>query len=185
MIYLTFDDGPNSTYTPRILDTLARYNARAVFFTIGQLVPGQTGVTQRIVNEGHRIGNHSWSHPSLAGLSRERFDREMSQTQRAVENATGRRPTCLRPPYGAMDGNTRSWASNHGLSTLLWDIDTNDWRRPGTDAIVRSVVNNARNGAVVLMHDGPGNRGQTVAALDQILAQLSAQGYTFGIAPGC
>lgn len=185
MIHLTYDDGPNGTYTPQILDLLASYGARATFFTIGQRVPSFPGVAQRIVNEGHRIGNHSWSHPSLAGLSRESFDAQMRQSQQAIASATGRAPSCMRPPYGAMDGNTRARAADHGLSVKLWDIDTNDWRRPGADVIAQRVISNARPGAIVLMHDGGASKEQTVAATRTILAELSAQGYSFTPVPGC
>jgi peptidoglycan-N-acetylglucosamine deacetylase len=164
---------------------LARYNARATFFAIGRLVPDNRALAQRIVDEGHRIGNHSWSHPSLAGVSRDVFDAQLRQTQQAIEAATGRRPTCLRPPYGATDGNTRARAADHGLSVKLWDIDTNDWRRPGGDVIAQRAMDSARPGAIVLMHDGGGSKEQTVAATERILSQLSAQGYSFAPVPGC
>lgn len=185
VIHLTFDDGPNGSYTPQILDLLARYDARAVFFTIGQQVGGGSALVQRAVAEGHRIGNHSWSHPSLAGLSRPAFDQEIGRTQDAIEAATGTRPSCLRPPYGAMSDQTRAWAAEAGLVTVLWDIDPQDWARPGVDAIVGSVVDYARPGDVVLFHDGGGNRDQTIAALERILPQLADRGFAFTIAPGC
>jgi peptidoglycan-N-acetylglucosamine deacetylase len=184
VIHLTYDDGPDGS-TPQILDLLARYDARATFFVIGQRVPGNRAMAQRIVDEGHRIGNHSWSHPSLAGASRDVFDAQMRQTQQAIESATGRRPTCMRPPYGAMDGDTRARAADHGLRVELWDIDTNDWRRPGGDVIAQRVVDNARPGAIVLLHDGGASNEQTVAATERLLAQLSAQGYSFAPVPGC
>ncbi len=185
VIHLTFDDGPNSTYTPQILDLLARYDAQAVFFAIGQQIGGGRAVVDRLVADGHRMGNHSWSHPSLAELSRPAFDQEIGRTQEAIAAATGAPASCLRPPYGAMSSQTRPWAAEAGLDVVLWDIDPQDWARPGVDAIVGSVVDYARPGDVVLFHDGGGNRDQTVAALEQILAQLSDRGFAFTVAPGC
>jgi len=185
VVHLTFDDGPNGTYTPQVLDLLARYDAQVVFFAIGQQVGSGSALVQRAVAEGHRIGNHSWSHPSLAELSRPAFDQEIGRTQEAIEAAAGTRPSCLRPPYGAMGSETRSWAAAAGLEVVLWDIDPQDWARPGVDAIVRSVVDHARPGDVVLFHDGGGSRDQTVAALELILAQLADRGFAFTIAPGC
>ncbi len=185
VVHLTFDDGPNATYTPQVLDLLARYDAQAVFFAIGQQVSGGSALVQRATADGHRLGNHSWSHPSLAELSRPAFDQEIGRTQDAVQAATGRRPTCLRPPYGAMGSQTRSWAAEAGLEVVLWDIDPQDWARPGVDSIVRSVIDHVRPGDVVLFHDGGGNREQTVAALERILDQLSDRGFSFTIAPGC
>lgn len=185
VVHLTFDDGPNGTYTPRILDLLARYDAQAVFFAIGQQVGSGGAIIDRMVADGHRLANHSWSHPSLAGLSRPAFDQEIGRTQDAIEAATGTRPSCLRPPYGAMGSETRAWATAAGLEVVLWDIDPQDWARPGADAIVRNVVDFVRPGDVVLFHDGGGNREQTVAALERILPTLADRGFRFTIAPGC
>jgi peptidoglycan/xylan/chitin deacetylase (PgdA/CDA1 family) len=185
VLHLTFDDGPNGTYTPRILDLLARYDAQAVFFAIGQQIEGGRAVVDRLVAEGHRMGNHSWSHPSLAELSRPAFDQEIGRTQEAIAAATGDPASCLRPPYGAMSSETRTWAAEAGLEVVLWDIDPQDWARPGVDAIVRSVVDYARPGDVILFHDGGGNRDQTIAALEQILPQLADRGFAFTLAPGC
>jgi peptidoglycan/xylan/chitin deacetylase (PgdA/CDA1 family)/glycine betaine/choline ABC-type transport system substrate-binding protein len=185
VVHLTFDDGPNSSYTPQILDLLSRYDAQAVFFAIGQQIGGSRAIVDRMVAEGHRLGNHSWSHPSLAGLSRPAFDQEIGRTQEAIAAVTGSGASCLRPPYGAMDSQTRAWAAEAGMEVVLWDIDPQDWARPGVASIVGSVVNYARPGDVVLFHDGGGNREQTVAALEQILAQLSDRGFSFTIAPGC
>lgn len=184
VLHLTFDDGPNGTYTPQILDLLARYDARAVFFAIGQQVSGGA-LVDRMVADGHVLANHSWSHPSLPDLSKPGFDQEIGRTQDAIEAATGTRPSCLRPPYGAMNDQTRAWASAAGLEVVLWDVDPQDWARPGVDAIVGSVVDYARPGDVILFHDGGGNRDQTVAALEQVLDQLSGRGFAFTIAPGC
>ena len=184
-LHLSFDDGPNATYTPQILDLLARYDARAVFFTIGNQVDSGADILRRAVDEGHRIGNHTWGHPSLDGISSGAFADEIGRTQDAIERVTGQRPSCLRPPYGATDSTTAAKAAEFGLSIELWNVDPQDWATPGTDSIVSNIVEHARAGDVILMHDGGGKREQTVAALERVLEQFTAQGYRFTTIPGC
>lgn len=184
-LHLTFDDGPNAEFTPQILDLLAQYDARAVFFNIGNQVESGAEILRRLVDEGHRVGNHTWSHPSLDGISASGFRDEIGRTQDAIEAATGVRPTCLRPPYGATDGSTRDLAAELGLSVELWNVDPQDWARPGVDAIVSNVIEHAGPGDVILMHDGGGDREQTIAALAQILEHFTSQGITFTPIPGC
>jgi peptidoglycan/xylan/chitin deacetylase (PgdA/CDA1 family) len=103
----------------------------------------------------------------------------VEQTQIAIQQATGILPTCLRPPYGATDPTTFQMAEELGLDITLWTIDTQDWRRPGTEAIVEHILDSVVPGAIILMHDGGGERSQTIAALEQVLPQLAAQGYVF------
>ena len=184
-LHLSFDDGPNATYTPQILDLLARYDAQAVFFTIGNQVDSGADILRRAVDEGHRIANHTWGHPSLDGISSGAFADEIGRTQDAIERVTGQRPSCLRPPYGATDSTTAAKAAEFGLSIELWNVDPQDWATPGTDSIVSNIVEHARAGDVILMHDGGGKREQTVAALERVLEQFTAQGYRFTTIPGC
>ncbi len=184
-LHLSFDDGPNANYTPRILDLLARYDARAVFFTIGSQVDSGADILRRMVADGHRIGNHTWGHPSLDGISAGAFADEIGRTQEAIERVTGQRPSCLRPPYGATDSTTADKAASFGLSIELWNVDPQDWAAPGTDSIVSNIVQHARAGDVILMHDGGGTREQTVAALERVLEHFSAEGYRFTPIPGC
>jgi peptidoglycan/xylan/chitin deacetylase (PgdA/CDA1 family) len=180
VIYLTFDDGPHPPYTGQILETLARYNARATFFVLGRSAQAQPELIQAIHAGGHGIGNHSWSHRRLTGLSQESFDWEVVRTQEAL---AGYAAACLRPPYGATDASTYSHSARLGYAVVLWSIDPLDWRRPGAQTIANHVVSRAFPGAVVVLHDGGGDRSQTVAALEIILRELSGQGYRF--APYC
>lgn len=184
VVHLTFDDGPAAA-TPAMLDLLRRHGARATFFVLGSQVDGGAGVMRRIVAEGHRVGNHTWSHPSLAGISASSFASQIGRTQDAVHRTTGIRPTCLRPPYGSMDSNTVPRASAMGLQVVMWTVDPQDWRRPGAGVIAARVVNNVRPGSIVVLHDGGGERSQTVAVLDVILSALRARGYRFTPVPGC
>ena len=176
VIYLTFDDGQATPYTAQILEVLAQYDARATFFILGQQLARFPDARQAQVSAGHTLANHTWGHLSLDGIGRQMFFEEILRTQELLgADAT----LCLRPPYGAADAFTRVWAEEVGLRIVMWDIDTRDWARPGVPDITSSILSNAHPGAIILMHDGGGNRSQTVDALDAALSELSEQGYRF------
>lgn len=176
VVYLTFDDGPHPANTPQVLDILARHDARATFFVIGSLVERHPDLFQRIVSEGHTVANHTWNHENLAGLSREEFDETISRTQEILgDHAT----PCLRPPYAATGEHTREWAAAHGLEVFLWTVSANDWLGLDAEAIADRIVGQVTDGSIVLMHDGGGNRPQTVLGLEIILDRLSGQGLRY------
>ncbi len=127
VIFLSFDDGP-SKYTGEILDTLARYHANATFFVIGRQAKAQPKLMQRIHDGGYTIGNHTYDHPSLRGISAKVFAQEVNDTH-AVLGADESK--CLRPPYGAVDANTAKYARKLGYTLVLWSVDPKDWTRPG------------------------------------------------------
>ncbi|MHA6722685.1 glycosyltransferase [Sphingomonas sp. RS2018] len=191
-IALTFDDGPDGTWTPRILDVLERAHVPATFFVIGENVLEHPGLVARIVRGGSELGNHSYTHPNLAGASDASTSLELNATQRVVEAYTRRRMTLFRAPYfGDAEPTTTDElqpalaAQQAGYTVVGLHVDPNDWQRPGADAIVRQVVDQVRAGSadrsanVVLLHDGGGDREQTIAALPRIIATLRAQGYHF------
>jgi peptidoglycan/xylan/chitin deacetylase (PgdA/CDA1 family) len=187
VIYLSFDDGPNATWTPQILEVLQQNNAKAVFFQIGQQVAPLGDIVKGQLAAGMSIGNHTWDHPSLSGMAQAEFNSQIQRTQEAQQPFgayAGPPPHCLRPPYGATDANTRPWAEALGFRVVLWTIDPQDWALPGTQQIVNNILSNARPGAIILSHDGGGNRSQTVDAYRIVLPQLAAQGYQL-IAPQC
>ena len=176
VIYFTFDDGPHPVYTPQVLDVLASYGVKATFFVVGSLVEMYPRTTQRIIDEGHTVGNHTWNHESLAGLPREEFDDTVGRTQALLgAHATD----CLRPPYALTDAFTREWAAEHGLSLSLWNVDPEDWRAPAALEIAQHIVDHARDGAIILLHDGGDDRSQTVLGLDVALNELTRSGYRF------
>ncbi len=176
VVYLTFDDGPNGVYTNQVLALLNKYNAKATFFMVGVNAQGQGDLIRQMYEAGHGIGNHSWSHADLKNMSAASFDREML----SAANVFGRYAApCMRPPYGATDASTYANATRLGYSVVLWSIDPLDWKQPGADVIADRVLSRIFPGAIVLLHDGGSNRSQTVAALETILATLSAQGYSF------
>jgi peptidoglycan-N-acetylglucosamine deacetylase len=178
-VYLTFDDGPHPVHTPQVLDALARHDARGTFFQVGVDIDRRPELTRRLVDEGHGIGNHSWSHPDLSQLTAAAGIDELTRTNALLADVLGRPPTLFRPPYGRMGPTTRTDAATVGLDTVLWDVSPEDWSCPGVDAIVSRVLGSVDDGAIVLFHDGGGDRSQSVAALDEILSDLSARGFEF------
>jgi cellulose synthase/poly-beta-1,6-N-acetylglucosamine synthase-like glycosyltransferase/peptidoglycan/xylan/chitin deacetylase (PgdA/CDA1 family) len=185
-IALTFDDGPDPVWTPRILDTLAKYKVKATFFVVGSRVNENPAVARRILADGHEIGSHTFTHAELAAAPAWRRSIEMSLAGNAIAGATDYQTTLFRPPFGSEpsalttgDYETLREVGRLGYVTVLSDLDGKDWKRPGVDAIVKGSTPEEGKGAIVLMHDGGGDRSQTIAALDKLIPQLQAQGYRF------
>jgi peptidoglycan-N-acetylglucosamine deacetylase len=190
-VALTFDDGPDGTWTPLILDTLKSRHAPATFFVIGENVERHIGLMRRIVAEGHEFGNHTFTHPNLALTSAFVTRLELDATERLLEAVTGRRSAFVRPPYFGDAEPTDSSelipvsiASDLGYVTAGLHIDSEDWQHPGVQTIIdtvlqqRAAVTPTRSGNVVLLHDGGGSREQTVAALGPLIDSLRAHGDT-------
>jgi peptidoglycan/xylan/chitin deacetylase (PgdA/CDA1 family) len=176
-VYLTFDDGPNPTYTPQVLAILRKYGVKAVFFEVGQNISYYPSITRNLRYYGMKIGNHTWSHPDLTTLSTYWVTWQLNK----MENALGYRPRCVRPPYGAYNSRIATIIANRGQRLILWTVDPRDWSRPGTWTIVNRVMANVRDGSRILLHDGGGNRSQTVAALNILVPKLRARGFGLGL----
>jgi peptidoglycan/xylan/chitin deacetylase (PgdA/CDA1 family) len=176
-IVLTFDDGPDPRYTPHILDTLAEYEVRATFFVCGEMADWNRDLLSRMADEGHVVGNHTWSHPLLTRLRRSKIRSEMERTSDVIEKAYGERPQWFRAPYGAWNRAAFQLGAELGMEPLAWTVDTLDWTTPGTRSIVHRVEDGAAPGVVVLSHDAGGNRSQTVRALRTWLPHLLDSGY--------
>ncbi|MFE1994937.1 polysaccharide deacetylase family protein [Streptomyces parvulus] len=174
---LTFDDGPHPDYTPDILDTLAEYDVRATFFVCGEMADFNRDLIARMADEGHVVGNHTWSHPLLTSLSRRRIRSEMERTSEVVDKACGEPPRWFRAPYGAWNRNAFRIGADLGMEPLAWTVDTLDWTTPGTRTIVDRVEDGAAPGVVVLSHDAGGDRSQSVRALRRYLPRLLDDGY--------
>jgi len=174
---LTFDDGPDPRYTPHILDTLAEHDVRAMFFVCGEMAVDNQDLLARMSDEGHVVGNHTWSHPLLTRLSRSRIRSEMERTSDVIEDAYGERPQWFRAPYGAWNRAAFQLGAELGMDPLAWTVDTLDWTTPGTRRIVGAVENGAAPGVVVLSHDAGGDRSQSVRALRDYLPHLIDSGY--------
>ncbi len=178
-IALTFDDGPNPYYTPQVLAVLQQYGVKATFFDVGYLVADFPNIVRQEYNQGNIVGNHSWSHPELTLLSASAILSQLTSTTRAIQAAIGVRPTFFRPPYGAMNRTVLAEAYSLGYSTVLWNASAGDWKLPGVSVIVSKILYYVRNGAIILLHDGGGNRAQTVAALPILITILEHRGFKF------
>lgn len=173
MIALTFDDGPHPKVTPRILDLLKQYNARATFFVLGNRVDSYADVLQREYQEGHEIGNHSFNHPSLTKLNAEEIAYQVQETDARIAHLVPSAPVLLRPPYGAVNDAVKASIQK---PFVLWSIDTLDWKTRNRDAVVKEVVGKVKDGDIVLMHD---LYATTADAVEVILPALAKEGYQF------
>ncbi|MGV9249879.1 polysaccharide deacetylase family protein [Streptomyces sp. NPDC003697] len=174
---LTFDDGPDPHYTPQILETLARYDVRATFFVCGEMADWNRKLLARMADEGHVVGNHTWSHPLLTRLGRARIRSEIERTSELIEKTCGERPLWFRAPYGAWNRAVFQFGAELGMEPLAWTVDSLDWTRPGTRTVVDNVQSGAAPGVIVLSHDAGGDRSQTVRALRTYLPRLLDDGY--------
>ncbi|MFD8373496.1 bifunctional polysaccharide deacetylase/glycosyltransferase family 2 protein [Streptomyces sp. NPDC059688] len=185
-VALTFDDGPDPVWTPRILDVLRRNHVHATFFVVGTEVVDHPELVRRIVADGHQIGIHTFTHPNLSRLASWQRSLELQETQLAVAGAAGVTTALLRPPYSSTnkalddaDWSVLQQADTAGYVTVLSTKDAKDWERPGTDRILADATPHGHPGHIVLMHDGGGDRSQTVAALGKLIPRLKAQGFRF------
>jgi cellulose synthase/poly-beta-1,6-N-acetylglucosamine synthase-like glycosyltransferase/peptidoglycan/xylan/chitin deacetylase (PgdA/CDA1 family)/spore germination protein YaaH len=182
-LLLTFDDGPDPRWTPKILDVLDARGVKAVFLLIGQNAQKDPGLVRREVAAGHLIGNHTYTHPDLARVSPLRMELEINVNQRLLEWITGREPRIFRPPYHsdealdqAQNAQVIGHAAQMGFLTLGQDVDPEDYAQRDPDVIVQRVLDGAAKGSVILLHDGGGDRSATLAALPRILDGLAARG---------
>ena len=194
MVALTFDDGPDADWTPKILDELKRENVPATFFIVGSYGQENPDLIRRIVAEGHDIGNHSFTHPNLGEIPSGVTTVELNATQRLIESLTGRGTTLFRAPYfgDAEPQNSDEVepiveAKNLGYIAVGLHIDPDDWQTPGADVIAQRTIDGITNqtddedtrGQIVLLHDGGGDRSETLAALPKIIETLRSKGYKF------
>jgi cellulose synthase/poly-beta-1,6-N-acetylglucosamine synthase-like glycosyltransferase/peptidoglycan/xylan/chitin deacetylase (PgdA/CDA1 family) len=184
-IALTFDDGPDPRWTPEIAATLRRLGVPATFFEVGEHVVEHPGVVSDLDRDGFELGNHTFSHADLASAGSLR-DLQVSLTESAISGAAEVRPRFVRPPYSAtpdavdaVDEHSFADIASHGYVIALANFDSEDWRRPGVNEIVRNATPPGNRGGVVLMHDGGGNRSETVAALQRLVPELRARGFRF------
>jgi len=181
-IALTFDDGPDPTWTPQVLKVLQDHGVKATFFELGENIEANPDLAKAVVAGGNLLENHTFDHPHLPNLTAAQITTEIQRTSDDIFKFTGTTPEYVRPPYGEVNQKVENSIESMHLKTALWTVDTNDWQvddgvKITEQQIVNTVLNNATDNGIVLMHDAGGDRHLTVAALDNIIDGLHAQGY--------
>lgn len=184
-VALTFDDGPDTIVTPKILDILKSNNIKATFFILGNQAKAHPDMVRRIVEEGHAIGNHSWAHPNFDKISMAEAMKEVEDTQDVLEEAAGFHPILFRPPYGALDTDKMTAIHEKNLAVVNWTVDTMDWSGVSSKEIMRLVHKELKPGGIVLQHtaNGKNHLANTIEALQQMIPELIAEGYSFVTVP--
>jgi len=185
VVALTFDDGPNPTFTPRLLDILDKYDVKATFFMIGKYMDKYPEIASDVVRRGHVIGNHTYTHPRNIELDTQaQVIRELDKCEEAIERITGKRGHLFRPPRGLIDGSVFTIASEEGYTTVLWSVCADHHDAPTPELMADRVLANNRPGGIILAHDGEtGIRWKDVAATPLIIEELRKRGYRFVTVP--
>jgi len=181
---LTYDDGPNDPHTFRLLEVLARHSVQVTFFPIGRYVQQRPAIVRDILNAGHMIGNHTFTHPLLIFKSEAEIRKELSDCQTAICDATGKVPKLFRPPFGGRRPAVLRIARELGLQPVMWSVTGYDWNAPPAEVIERKIARQIRGGNVILLHDGShkhmgADRSQTVLATDRLITHYKSQGFQF------
>lgn len=182
MVALTFDDGPSKTYTPQVLAVLKKYNIKATFFMCGEQVSYYPELVKQVSSEGHEIANHSFTHPNLYKNKSKRgagMAAEVEKTDTLLEKLVMIKPAYFRSPYNYRDAETIKAINDLGLIYVGWTFSVRDWEKPAPEVMVNMFNKNLIPGSIVLMHDGGGNRTNTVAALTGIIEAAQKKGYHF------
>jgi peptidoglycan-N-acetylglucosamine deacetylase len=185
---LTYDDGPNPTHTLRLLDVLAKHGVQATFFLVGRYVQQTPEIAREVVQAGHVVGNHTFTHPLLIFRSEAEIREELSQCRSALQDAIGRHSNLFRPPFGGRRSAVLRVARDLGLEPVMWNVTGYDWNAPPAAVIERKVAKQIRGGDIILLHDGGhkqmgADRSQTVIATDHLLARYKSEGYDFDTIP--
>ncbi len=181
---LTYDDGPNDPHTLRLLDVLARQEVSATFFLIGSYVNQRPDIAREIVNAGHVVGNHTFTHPLLTLKNAAEIRRELSECRAALQDAIGDPTNLFRPPFGGRRPAVLRIARELGMEPVMWNVTGFDWDAAPSEVIEKKISGQIRGGDVVLLHDGGhkqmgADRSQTVVATDRMIARYKSEGYQF------
>jgi peptidoglycan/xylan/chitin deacetylase (PgdA/CDA1 family) len=186
-VALTFDDGPDDEWTPRVLDALARAGVPATFFVVGQRCERYPRVLERMTREGHAVGNHSWDHANLSKLGAEAIRTQIRRTDATIRRLTGRSTSMLRPPYGAISDAVVNEARQAGKKIILWNVDSLDWMGLKRDQVSANILSHVSPGSIILQHSAGGegeNLQGTVDAIPVVVDSLRKRGYRFLTVPG-
>ena len=178
-IALTFDDGPHPSLTPKILQILAKYGVPATFFMVGQNVLNYPDAARAVIEAGHEVGNHTFTHPHLANLNEHAIMEEIGKCEDALEELCEYRPHLLRTPQGALTPSLERCLLDDDYILVLWSLDTRDWDNKSTASITQAVLDRVQAGDIILMHDYIGHNSKTPEALEKIIPILLSRGYEF------
>jgi peptidoglycan/xylan/chitin deacetylase (PgdA/CDA1 family) len=176
-IAMTFDDGPHAEHTPRLLDMLKQRKLKATFFVVGQCAEEYPSIMKRIVDEGHEVASHSWSHPNLGKMGEGGVTDQLQRTHDIIEKTTGVSAKVMRPPYGSFTANQKAWVHKKwGYKVIMWDVDPLDWKIRNASRVHSAIVQRAVPGSIILAHD---IHKTTVDAMPQTFDDLTAKGFKF------
>lgn len=173
---LTFDDGPEPPWTEQLLDVIEKIGTPVTFFVLGCNIDGREDILKRMALLGCPVEIHGWDHSAMTQLPPARLAAELDRTRQAIRAATGRDPRYVRPPFGEVDAGVLGTIRDAGLVPAFWSVHAGDWTRPGVPAIEHAIISGLRAGTVALLHDGGGDRSQTVAAVPGIVAAARRRG---------
>ncbi|WP_223589053.1 polysaccharide deacetylase family protein [Neobacillus bataviensis] len=180
VIAITFDDGPNPIYTPQVLEIFSEAGGKATFFMIGEQMSKYPELVKKVAEQGHEIGNHTYSHLRLSQLTQEECSEEIERNESLVEELAGRKPVVFRPPYFDYNHVTLSVLEQKGYPMIgALNLEAHDWEQPGVDHILAVSRDCVSNGSILLFHDGYGDRSQSIKAVRILVSELSSQGYQF------
>lgn len=180
-VALTFDDGPSKVYTPKILKILEKNHIKATFFVVGENAKLRPQLLKQEISDGDIVGNHSFSHQQISRLHGNRLYDEVMKPENIIAKIIGNKPTLFRFPYGAENKRVVKFVEAQGLTPVNWENCPKDYTRPGANVIAERVIKQARSGQVILLHDGPARRQQTVDALPKIIAGVRKKGLGFSV----
>lgn len=179
VVALTFDDGPHPKETDKVLDVLQKYNIKATFFIAGKHARWYTNPLIRASKEGHEIGNHTFTHPDISNLNSAQIESEILECEKVLVEITGKKPTLFRPPFGSYrKEELEKIAKKNNYKIVLWTtVDARDWQNPPASKIASTIIDNAKNGDIILLHDYATEN--TVEALDILIPQMQSKGFKF------
>jgi peptidoglycan/xylan/chitin deacetylase (PgdA/CDA1 family) len=185
---LTYDDGPNDPWTLKLLEVLEKHSVGATFFMLGRNVRERPEIARAVAQAGHAVGNHAFSHPNLIFAGPARLRQELEETSKAIEQATGKRPSLFRPPFGGRRPGTFVTARELRMVPVMWRVTCYDWSAKSHLQILRHAQRQIRGGEIILLHDGGHlrmgeDRSATVRATDELIAEYKQRGFSFVTVP--
>ncbi len=176
-VYLTFDDGPNEEATPKILGILKNHNVKATFFLLGERAKRYPNIVKRIHQEGHEIGNHTYTHSDGYNVDEKKIYKEIKDTHDVIKDLTRSSPKYFRPPFGFFNYRYFKVAEKFGYKTVLWTFDVGDWGKTTAREIEEIILSETKGGSIILLHDGGENRGELLKSLSNVIAGLKRKGF--------